>query len=134
MGAEFKGRREDFRLVTGQGLFAADRRLEGEAFGLFLRADRAHAEIVSLDVSAARAMPGVLAVLTGADTKAAGFGSPSPLAAYPGRGGEMLKNPRRQALLNPSRTTLHPDRAGADRVRTRMNRRGGSYVPEPLSA
>ena len=98
MGTGFKGRREDARLLTGKGLYAADRRFDGEVYGLFLRSDRAHAEILSIDTSQARAMDGVLAVLTGADTKAAGFGSPAPLAAYPGRGGEMIKNPRRQVL------------------------------------
>ncbi len=94
----FKGRREDYRLLTGQGLYAGDRQIEGAAHAVFLRADRAHAEILSIDTSAARAMPGVLAILTGADTKAAGFGSPSPLAVYPGRGGVKIKSPRRQVL------------------------------------
>jgi carbon-monoxide dehydrogenase large subunit len=98
MGEHFKGRREDHRLVTGHGLYAADRTFEGEAHAVFLRADRAHAEILSIDASAARAMPGVLAVLTGADTKAAGFGSASPLVVYPGRGGSKMLNPRRQVL------------------------------------
>src|SRR6478609_3597416 len=98
MGEHFKGRREDLRLVTGQGLYAADRRFEGEAHALFLRADRAHARIVSIDANAARAMPGVLAILTGADTKAAGYGSAAPLVVYPGRGGSKMLNPRRQVL------------------------------------
>jgi carbon-monoxide dehydrogenase large subunit len=98
MDDRFQGRREDFRLVTGQGLYAADRSLPGEAHGCFLRADRAHAEIVSIDTNEARAVPGVLAILTGADTKAAGFGSPSPLAAYPGRGDVKMKIPRRQVM------------------------------------
>ena len=98
MGEHFKGRREDLRLVTGHGTYAADRTFPGEAHGVFLRADRAHAEIVSIDVEAARAMPGVLAILTGADTKAAGFGSAAPLVVYPGRGGSKMLNPRRQVL------------------------------------
>ncbi len=98
MGSGFKGRREDARLLTGKGLYAADRSLPNETIGLFLRSDRAHAEILSIDISQALALPGVLAVLTGADTKAAGFGSPFQLAAYPGRGGQMIKNPRRQVL------------------------------------
>ena len=98
MGEHFKGRREDLRLLTGKGLYAADRRFNGEAHAAFLRADRAHAEILSIDVSAARDMPGVLAVLTGAETKAAGFGSAAPLVVYPGRGGSKLLNPRRQVL------------------------------------
>ena len=98
MDHAFGGRREDLRLITGQGVYAADRSLPGEVHGAFLRADRAHAEIVSIDTEAARSAPGVLAILTGADTREAGFGSASPLAAYPGRGGEKIKAPRRQVL------------------------------------
>ncbi|MDB5509579.1 MAG: aerobic-type carbon monoxide dehydrogenase, large subunit CoxL/CutL-like protein [Hyphomicrobiales bacterium] len=98
MEKAFQGRREDQRLVTGKGVYAADRYLDGETHGCFLRSDRAHAEILSIDLEAALAAPGVLAILTGKDTKAAGFGSPSPLAAYPGRGGVKIKAPRRQVL------------------------------------
>lgn len=98
MNAPFKGRREDLRLVTGQGLYAADRRFENEAHAAFLRADRAHAEIRGLDLDAARAMPGVLAILTGDDTREAGFKSPTNLAGYPGRGGQHIRAPRRQVL------------------------------------
>jgi carbon-monoxide dehydrogenase large subunit len=98
MGEHFRGRREDLRLLTGGGLYAADRHFDGEAHAVFLRADRAHAEIASIAVEAARAMPGVLAVLTGADTKAAGYGSAAPLVVYPGRGGSKMLNPRRQVL------------------------------------
>ena len=98
MGDVFRGRREDQRLLTGQGLYAADRSLPGEVFGIFLRSDRAHAEILSIDISQALALPGVLTVLTGADTRAAGFGSAAPLVAYPGRGGQMMLNPRRQVI------------------------------------
>jgi carbon-monoxide dehydrogenase large subunit len=98
MGEHFKGRREDLRLVTGHGTYAADRSFPGEVHGVFLRADRAHAAIVSIDAEAARAMPGVLAILTGAETAAAGFGSAAPLVVYPGRGGSKMLNPRRQVL------------------------------------
>ena len=55
MSGAFKGRREDLRLVTGQGRYTADWDLPGQAHGHFLRSDRAHAEIVSLDTSAAMA-------------------------------------------------------------------------------
>ncbi len=49
MSAGFKGRREDLRLVTGQGKYTSDWNLPGQLHGFFLRSDRAHAEIVSLD-------------------------------------------------------------------------------------
>ena len=42
---EFKGRREDDRLLTGQGRYTADWNLPEQLYGYFLRSDRAHAEI-----------------------------------------------------------------------------------------
>ena len=98
MSRAFKGRREDQRLVTGQGRFTSDWNLPGQLHGHFLRSDRAHAEIVSLDVKAARAAPGVRAVLTGDDVRKAGFKQEPPLVRYPGRGGMKLLEPHRDAL------------------------------------
>src|SRR5439155_25358060 len=72
MSAGFKGRREDLRLVTGQGKYTSDWNLPGQLHGSFLRSDRAHAQIVSLAMPPARATPGVVAVFTGADTSRAG--------------------------------------------------------------
>ncbi|MGE5793216.1 MAG: xanthine dehydrogenase family protein molybdopterin-binding subunit [Bacteroidota bacterium] len=98
MTAKFKGRREDQRLITGQGRFTGDWNLPGQLYGHFLRADRAHAEIVSLDATAARAAPSVRAVLTGEDVRKAGFKEAPPLVRYPGRGGMKLLEPHRDAL------------------------------------
>ena len=98
MSTHFKGRREDFRLVTGQGKYTTDWRFSDEAHAHFLRADRAHARVKSVDISTALAMPGVLAVLTGRDTKEAGFQSSPQLVRYPGKGGMMIRNPRREVL------------------------------------
>ncbi|TMH37653.1 MAG: hypothetical protein E6H59_11985, partial [Betaproteobacteria bacterium] len=75
MGAGFKGRREDLRLVTGQGKYTSDWNLPGQLYGSFLRSDRAHAEIVSVNTAPALASSGVVAVFTGADTAKAGFKS-----------------------------------------------------------
>src|SRR2546422_4554859 len=100
MGAGFKGRREDLRLVTGQGKSTSDWNLPGQLYGSFLRSDRAHAEIVSLDTAPARASSGVVAVFTGADTARAGFKSTPQLARYPGRGGATIKVPQRDGLAN----------------------------------
>jgi carbon-monoxide dehydrogenase large subunit len=94
----FKGRREDQRLITGQGRFTSDWNLPGQLHAHFLRADRAHAEIVSLDVKAALASPGVRAVLTGDDVRKAGFKEAPPLVRYPGRGGMKMLEPHRDAL------------------------------------
>jgi carbon-monoxide dehydrogenase large subunit len=63
-------RLEDARLLTGQGRYSDDFTLPGQAYAVILRSPHAHARIVSVDTTAAHAMPGVLAVLTGADVAA----------------------------------------------------------------
>jgi carbon-monoxide dehydrogenase large subunit len=100
MSAAFKGRREDVRLVTGQGRYSADWSLPGQLHACFLRSDRAHAEIVSLDVKRALAAPGVVAVLTGKDTTQAGFKTAPAMVKWPGRGGTAIKVPHRDVLAN----------------------------------
>jgi aerobic carbon-monoxide dehydrogenase large subunit len=67
-------RKEDTRLLTGAGRFTADLIRPGMAHAIMLRSPHAHADIVSIDASAALAMPGVLAVLTGVDYVADGLG------------------------------------------------------------
>jgi carbon-monoxide dehydrogenase large subunit len=63
-------RKEDHRFITGQGHYTDDINREGQAYAVFLHSPHAHATIKSLDVSAARASPGVVAVLTGAELAA----------------------------------------------------------------
>ena len=65
---------EDPRLLKGGGRYVADMVLPGMVFGQVLRSPHAHARIRSIDVSRAKAAPGVLVVLTGADWKASGWG------------------------------------------------------------
>ena len=60
--------------VTGRTRYAADRNLTGTLWAAFLQSNVAHGRIRSIDTSRARAMPGVRAVLTGADTNGARFG------------------------------------------------------------
>jgi carbon-monoxide dehydrogenase large subunit len=72
-------RLEDARLLTGQGRYTDDVRPEGAAHIAFLRSPHAHARIAKLDVTVARAAPGVLAVYTGADVAADGL-QPLPFA------------------------------------------------------
>ncbi len=67
-------RKEDFRLVTGRGQYVDDIALANSAHAVLVRSPHAHARIVSIDTAAARAAPGVLAVLTGADYLADGLG------------------------------------------------------------
>jgi carbon-monoxide dehydrogenase large subunit len=98
MPIPFKGRREDFRLVTGQGRYTSDWDLPNQAYGFFLRADRAHAEIGSLDTAEARAMPGVIAILTGEDIAKAGYKTPPTMVAWPGKGGMKIRHPSRPVL------------------------------------
>jgi carbon-monoxide dehydrogenase large subunit len=92
----FTGRREDDRLLTGSGRFTADWNLPGQLYGCFLRSDRAHAEIVSLNNATGLQNPGVIAIFTGEDT--AGFKTPPPMVTYPGKGGAMIKVPQRDVL------------------------------------
>jgi carbon-monoxide dehydrogenase large subunit len=74
-------RKEDARLVTGRGSYSDDVNLPGQAYGATVRSPHAHALIRSIDTTAARAMPGVLAVLTGQDALADGLTRIPHLAA-----------------------------------------------------
>ncbi|MDD3757426.1 MAG: xanthine dehydrogenase family protein molybdopterin-binding subunit [Advenella sp.] len=65
---------EDVRLLTGQGTFADDVNLPRQARGYVLRSTVAHANIVSIDVSGALDVPGILAVLTAEDYEQDGLG------------------------------------------------------------
>ena len=58
---------EDPRLVKGIGTYTDDLRLPGLLHAAILRSPHAHARVVRIDTAAARAMPGVVAVFTGAD-------------------------------------------------------------------
>lgn len=73
-------RLEDESLLAGRGRYTDDVTLPGQAHLVFLRSPYPHARIVSIDTSAAAAMPGVLRVLTGAELAEAGV-KPLPGAA-----------------------------------------------------
>jgi carbon-monoxide dehydrogenase large subunit len=85
---------EDPRLLRGGGRYVDDLKLPGMAHGVVLRSQHAHAKILSLDVSAAKAAPGVLAVLTAADFKAAGWNDIPVPGNLKKRGGEPMFKPR----------------------------------------
>src|SRR5690606_29756210 len=70
-------RYEDLRFVRGKGRYTDDIALPGQVYAAFVRTPHGHARILKVDGSAARTMPGVLAVLTGADWVAAGLGGVS---------------------------------------------------------
>src|ERR1700752_1565037 len=68
-------RKEDRRFITGTGHYTDDINRPGQAYAYFLRSPHAHATIKSIDVNPAAKMPGVLAVLTGAELAADKIGN-----------------------------------------------------------
>ena len=82
-------RSEDPRILTGRGRYVDDLKLPGTLHAAFVRSPLAHARVLAVDVSAAQALPGVAAVLTGADLEAMTVPGPDPLLAMMGGGGPM---------------------------------------------
>jgi aerobic carbon-monoxide dehydrogenase large subunit len=103
-------REEDPRLLKGRGRYVDDVKLPGEARAVVLRSPHAHAVIRSIDTSAAKKAPGVLAILTGEDLKARGLGALRPVV------------PRKKSDGSPAFVTPQPMLA-QERVR---------YVGEPV--
>lgn len=68
-------RKEDRRFITGTGHYTADINRPGQLFAYFVRSPHAHAAIKSIDPEAAAQMPGVRAVLTGAELAADKLGN-----------------------------------------------------------
>jgi carbon-monoxide dehydrogenase large subunit len=93
-------RTEDPRLLTGRGRYTDDFTLQRQAYGYVLRSPHAHAQIKSIDVRAAQQMPGVLAVLTGADWAAEKFGAMLPVMPRKRRDGSPMYLPHRPSLAN----------------------------------
>jgi carbon-monoxide dehydrogenase large subunit len=90
---------EDPRLIQGGGRYVADMTFPGTAHGYVLRSPHAHARIRSIDTAKAKAAPGVLAVITGADYKAAGFGDLPVPGGLKRRGDTPGYRPRYPALV-----------------------------------
>ena len=89
---------EDAALLKGEGVFADDVSLPGEAQVVFLRSPYAHARITAIDVAAAAAMPEIIAVFTGADLAREGV-KPMPLSAdFKRADGSPTATPPRYAL------------------------------------
>ena len=66
-------RKEDLRLLTGRGRYVSDLVVPGMLHAAFVRSPYAHAEVQSVDAAAARAMPGVAAVVAGDDPMCIGM-------------------------------------------------------------
>ncbi|MEX2034191.1 MAG: xanthine dehydrogenase family protein molybdopterin-binding subunit [Xanthobacteraceae bacterium] len=90
---------EDPRLLRGGGRYVDDFVLPGMAYGHVLRSPHAHAKIRSIDVGSAKAAPGVLAVLTGADWIASGWGDLPVPGSHKRRDGSPNYRPRYPALV-----------------------------------
>src|SRR5712671_6905533 len=105
-------RREDQRLLFGTGQYVDDVTVANEVFVAFVRSPHAHARIVAIDTASAKKMPGVEAILTGADLKADGIG-PLP-------DGEGLKRADGKPMCGAPHDALVMDTA--------------RYVGEPVAA
>ncbi|HTX80963.1 MAG TPA: xanthine dehydrogenase family protein molybdopterin-binding subunit [Streptosporangiaceae bacterium] len=85
-GASIK-RSEDPRILTGAGRYVDDIKLPRMLHAAFVRSPLAHARVLSVDVSAARALPGVVAAFTGAELEAMTVPGPDALMALMGWAG-----------------------------------------------
>src|SRR4029078_6101663 len=92
-------RKEDLRFITGKGQYTDDVVRPGETRAIFVRSPHVHAKIKSIDVSAAKKMPGVLKVRTGARSAPDRFGN---------RFGGGIKLSK---TASPMKMTPHPVRA-----------------------
>ncbi|MBS0541477.1 MAG: xanthine dehydrogenase family protein molybdopterin-binding subunit, partial [Proteobacteria bacterium] len=90
---------EDPRLLRGQGRFINDVNVYGQAYAVFVRSPHAHAKIRSIDIEAAKAAPGVVAVYTGHDVKTDGLGMPKANMPRKRPDGAPMFAPQRPALV-----------------------------------
>src|SRR5213083_3528315 len=95
-------RKEDDTLVRGKGKYTDEFNLPGQAYAWIVRSTHAHGIIRGIDTSAAKTMPGVLGVWTGADLAAANYG--------PFTCGLPLKSRDGTPLLQTNRTALMTDK------------------------
>ena len=93
-------RKEDFRFLTGEGAFTDDLNMPNQAYSYVLRSPHAHARIAGIDTRAAKAVNGVLTVLTADDIKAAGLGTIPCLSDVIQRDGSPMVSPARPILAD----------------------------------
>ena len=104
-------RKEDARLLTGKGRFTDDFSIDGETFAAIVRSPHPHARIVRIGTSAAKAMPGVLDVFTGAECAAEGI-KPIPHTPVPQTNFDMkLLGPGGTAVFAGPHMLLPADKA-----------------------
>src|SRR3954451_24484426 len=90
-------RTEDPTLVQGHGRYTDDLNMAGQAYAAFVRSRNGHGVIKGIDTAAAKAMPGVLAVYTGADLSA--YGTMKCAVPFKNRDGSEMKKPKRYSLM-----------------------------------
>ena len=93
-------RAEDQRLVRGQGEYTDDVNLPGQAYAAVVKSTVGHGTITSIDTSAARALPGVLAIFTGDDLIRAGYAGLTSKMPLKSRDGSALVAPERPILAH----------------------------------
>ena len=86
---------EDERFLKGEGQYVDDIVLPGMAYGVCVRSQHAHARLTDIDLSDARAAPGVVGVLGIEDCRAAGLGPIPSMTAVDGIDQETLQHPAR---------------------------------------
>ena len=91
-------RSEDPYLLRGEGRYTDDVKLPSQAYAVMVRSRHAHGRLKSIDARAARAMPGVLAVVTGEELAAAGYGTLKCLLPAANRDGTPMRQPAWPAL------------------------------------
>jgi carbon-monoxide dehydrogenase large subunit len=91
-------RTEDPVLLRGEGQYTDDLNLPGQAYAAMVRSPYPHGEIKGIDAEDALAMPGVLAVFTGADLQTAGYGGLKCALPFKNRDGSDMNRPPRFAL------------------------------------
>ncbi|MEO9899304.1 xanthine dehydrogenase family protein molybdopterin-binding subunit [Nisaea sp.] len=91
-------RSEDPKLLRGEGNYTDDVNLDGQAYGVMVRSPYAHGTLNGIDIAEAKAAPGVLAILTGADLDAAGLGTMKCGLPLKGRDGSPINYVPRPAL------------------------------------
>jgi carbon-monoxide dehydrogenase large subunit len=102
-------RREDDRLMTGQGAYTDDFDHPGALYAVFVRSPYVCGTVRSIDTSTALGMPGVVAVLTGADMAASGFNScPEPFQLPQGDGSFASETPRPYLVIDQVRFAGEP--------------------------
>jgi carbon-monoxide dehydrogenase large subunit len=103
-------RKDDARLLVGDGCYSDDVNLPGQAYACFVRSPHAHARVGGIETAAARTTPGVIAVLTGADAVSDGL---KPLTHSP-----MPANPHEEIIRRQHVAFVAPHPPiPADRVR-----------------